>query len=325
MSDFEDKIRDSLRRADTESIPVAPLDPDEIAARTPRRAPGIGEARAWLAVAAAVVVIAGASFGAWSWRGPDPTTVPAFPAAAPLDSVLIDAFSGRENPRVNVDDAVTKQLYAMFFDQKAAGLLEPADLPEGELGFRALVVTPADTSLPVLRILPTAVYVNDSGSYLRLDDPDGQFYSRVYYAIRTLIPDDVRGALPAPNPKVPNVTATIPPATGSPAVWVLKDPEGVTRASTRLELEVTRVECSGGKTGTILQPEVSLGPSDIVIRAAAKPLGGGSQNCPGNDSVTVTITLPEPVGDRPLIDAACLEGSAVRTSFCAEGPARWKP
>ena len=310
-----------MRRADTEIIPVAPLDPDEIASRAPRRAPGIGVAGVWLAVAAAVVVIAGAGFGAW--RGPD-TTVPAAPAADPGATVLIDAFSGRENPRVNLDDAVTKQLYAMVSDQKAAGLLERAALPEQELGFRALVVTPADASLPVLRILPTAVYVNNSGSYLRLDDPDGQFYSRVYYAIRTLIPDDVRGALPAPNPKIPNVTATIPPATGSTAVWVLKNPKSVTRTSTRLELEVTRAECSGGKTGTILQPEVSLGPSDIVIRAAAEPLSG-PQICPGNDSVTVTVTLPEPVGDRQLIDAACLEGSAVRTSDCADGAARWKP
>ena len=324
MSEFEDKIRDSLRRADSEIIPVAPLDPDEIASRASGRAPRVGVARAWLAVAAAIVLVAGAGFGAWSWLGRG-SMVPAVPAAAPQSSVEIDVFSGRENPRVNLDEAVTRGLYAMLADQEAAGPLSPAAPPEEGLGFRGFILTPSDSSLPVLRILPTTVYVNRSGSYQQLPDPNMNFYNLIYDAIRPLIGDDVRAALPATNPEIPNVTATIPPAIGSTAVWVLKNPESVTRASTRFELEVTRAECSGGKTGTILQPEVSLGPSDIVIRAAAEPLGDGSQSCPGNDSVTVTVTLPEPVGDRPLIDAACLEGSAVRTSFCADGAARWKP
>jgi len=324
MSEFEDKIRDSLRRADSEIIPVAPLDPNEIASRAPGRAPRVGVARAWLAVAAAIVLVTGAGFGAWSWLGRG-STVPAAPAPVPQNSVEIDVFSGRENPRVNLDAAVTGQLYAMLSDQEAAGPLKPAALPEQGLGFRGFILIPADTSLPVLRILSTAVYVKGSGPYLRLDDPNEHFYTRVYDAIRPLIGEDVRGALPEPNPKIPNVTATIPPAIGSTAIWVLKNPKNVTKTSTRLELEVTRAECSGGKTGTILPPEVSFGPSGIVIRAAAEPLGDGSQSCPGNDSVTVTVMLPEPVGDRPLIDAACLEGSAVRTSFCADGAARWKP
>ena len=82
MSEFEDKIRDSLRRADTEIIPVAPLDPDEIASRASGRAPRVGVARAWLAVAAAIVLVAGAGFGAWSWLGRG-SMVPAVPAAAP--------------------------------------------------------------------------------------------------------------------------------------------------------------------------------------------------------------------------------------------------
>ena len=324
MSDFEGKIRDSLRRVDTAVIPVAPLDPDEIASRAPGRAPRVGVARAWLAVAAAIVLVAGAGFGAWSWLGRG-STVPAAPAAVPQSSVEIDVFSGRENPRVNLDAAITGQLYAMLSDQEAAGLLKPAALPEQGLGFRGFILTPADTSLPVLRILPTAVYVNRSGPYLRLDDPNERFYTRVYDAIRPLIGEDVRTALPETNPQVPNVTAAVPPAIGSPATWVLAKPKSVSRASISLELEVTRVECSGGKTGTILQPVVSMGPEDIVIRADAQPLTGGSHSCQGNDSVTVTITLPEPVGDRPLMDAVCLEGRTVRTSYCADGAARWKP
>lgn len=324
MSDFEDKIRDNLRRVDTAVIPVVPLDPDEIASRAPRRGGWAGAARNWLAVAAAIVLVAGAGLGAWSWLGRG-STVPAAPAAAPQSSVEIDVFSGRENPRVDLDAAVTTSLYAMLADQEGAGLLRPAVLPEQGLGFRGFVLTPADSSLPVLRILPTAVYVNRSGSYQQLPDPNMHFYNRVYDAIRPLIGDDVRDALPATNPEIPNVTATIPPAIGSPAIWVLAKPKSVSRASTSLELKVTRLECASGKTGTILQPVVSVGPGDIVIRADAEPLTGGGGDCQGNDSVTVTVPLPEPVGDRPLIDAACLEGRTLRTSLCAEGPARWTP
>ncbi len=224
-------------------------------------------------MAAAIVLVAGAGFGAWSWLGRG-STVPAAPAAAPQSSVEIDVFSGRENPRVNLDAAVTRRRCMRCSPtRKAAGLLRPAVLPEQGLGFRGFVLTPADSSLPVLRILPTTVYVNRSGSYQQLPDPNMHFYNRVYDAIRPLIGDDVRAALPATNPEIPNVTATIPPATGSTCGLGAQNPKSVTRTSTRLELEVTRAECSGGKTGTILQPGGVLGPSDIVIRAAAEPLG----------------------------------------------------
>jgi hypothetical protein len=104
MGEFEDKIPDSLG-------------PNEIASRASGRAPRLGVARAWLAVAAAIVLVAGAGFGAWSWLGRG-SMVPAVAAAAPQSSVEIDAFSGRENPRVNLDEAVTRGLYAMLADQE---------------------------------------------------------------------------------------------------------------------------------------------------------------------------------------------------------------
>ncbi len=99
----------------------------------------------------------------------------------------------------------------------------------------------------------------------------------------------------------------------------------MTSRTTSLVLRVTRLECSGGKTGDLLEPVVSSGDNEIIIRTDAAPLGGGNHTCPGNDSVEVTVILPEPVGDRSLVDAACLQGEAVRTSFCATGAVRWTP
>ena len=70
---------------------------------------------------------------------------------------------------------------------------------------------------------------------------------------------------------------------------------------------------------------VSTSTDDIVVRTDAVANPPGMYNCLGNDSVAVTVTLSEPIGDRTLIDAACLAGDAVRTSSCQTGAIRWTP
>ena len=95
---------------------------------------------------------------------------------------------------------------------------------------------------------------------------------------------------------------------GAAATWTLVDSERVTATSTTVTIEVTRAECSSGVTGAIAQPVVSLGIDDIIIRVDAEPLPGNEpQNCQGNDSVQMTVSLHEPIGDRALVDAACLK------------------
>ena len=146
-------------------------------------------------------------------------------------------------------------------------------------------------------------------------------------------PDPDPQASPAPDHEartafsaIPDVTATIPPQVGAAATWTLADSERVTATSTTVTIEVTRAECSSGVTGAIAQPVVSLGIDDIIIRVDAEPLPGNEpQNCQGNDSVQMTVSLHEPIGDRALVDAACLKGPAVRTSFCETGATRWSP
>ncbi|MFT4110123.1 hypothetical protein [Propionicimonas sp.] len=331
MDEFEQEIRDSLQRAGEVALAVAPLDPDEIAsspARRGARPPWGGSVRPWIAAAAAVALLAG-TLGVVVWLGGG-RAVPAVPAPAATVAgsggrVVVELYSGRENPEVALDAGVADELYLMLADQEAAGLLEPGDAPTPGLGFGGLVVVPADSSRPSLRVLPTAVYLDRGGRPSRLDDPDGAFYSRVYDAVGPLLDEEVRRVLPDTDPAIPDVTATIPPQRGATATWVVAEPQKLAAGSTTVVLAVTRLECSGGKTGDLLEPSVSMGADEVIIRVDAAPLGAGSRTCPGNDAVEVAVGLPEPLGDRRLVDAACLEGDAVRTSECATGAVRWKP
>ena len=70
---------------------------------------------------------------------------------------------------------------------------------------------------------------------------------------------------------------------------------------------------------------VSLGDKEVVIRIDAKVRPAGASTCQSNDPVRVRVTLSEPLGNRRLVDAACLAGAAVRTAACADGAVRWKP
>lgn len=329
MSEFEQKIRESLRRADDLVIPVAPLDAGDIMSNPQTRGSTAGSGRRWVAAAAAVVVVAAGGLGSWAWlqRDGGVAAVPVSPAtpAAASAMVEVDLYSGRENPRVPLELAVVRELYAMLADQEAAGELRRTGTPDLALGFRGFVVTPADGSLPRLRILPDRVVVDRDGDYRQLQDPNMLFYNRVYDAVRPRVDADVREALPDSNPTIPAVTATVPPAVGTPAVWTLASPKDVDRTSTSLSLRASRLECASGKTGKLLAPVVSLGAADIVIRVDAAPLTSGAQTCQANNSVTITVILPQAIGDRSLVDAACLEGRAVRSRNCADGGTRWIP
>ncbi|MGC3955843.1 MAG: hypothetical protein QM804_16630 [Propionicimonas sp.] len=113
---------------------------------------------------------------------------------------------------------------------------------------------------------------------------------------------------------------------GAAGTWRLVNAEQVGPDSTQLAIAVTRVECNGGVTGEVLRPVVAYSRSEVVIRAlVARIEGDGPRSCPENDWVETTVKLAEPIGDRELVDAACLAGEAVETSVCAEGPVRWTP
>ena len=111
-----------------------------------------------------------------------------------------------------------------------------------------------------------------------------------------------------------------PPALG---LWELADPSSVTSESTTLELGVTRLECSNGVTGEVLDPHVIYEHDRILIRTDVAPLGLDAANCQGNDVVPIVVELAEPVGDRDLVDAACSDDRAASTVFCEDDGVRW--
>lgn len=255
-------------------------------------------------------------------------------AHAPVASgttVNVNIYSGRENPpAVDLDPNVADELYAVLADQ--AESLKEIDPSEGQFGMPAFLVTSEQADRPELWVMREVVYVLDSDDRLHeLLDPDGLFFHNIFDAIRDSLPDEVvklideLDAQPT-EPVEPGIPSDGPEQVGDLGTWVLLDPGQVTSASTEITIGVTRLDCSSGVTGEVLEPVVEYTDSHVIIRADVAVIDHNlPQTCQGNDEVPVAVKLSEPIGDRPLVDAACLAGDAVTTSFCAEGPVRWRP
>ncbi|WP_439566053.1 hypothetical protein [Microcella sp.] len=69
---------------------------------------------------------------------------------------------------------------------------------------------------------------------------------------------------------------------------------------------------------------MTVSPTDIANAFTVSPLQTGAAGCPGNDQVEYVVELPEPLGDRRLIDEACVSTEAANTVYC-EISARFAP
>ena len=109
-------------------------------------------------------------------------------------------------------------------------------------------------------------------------------------------------------------------SSGDPATWELR--QDVTETNESLDIGVTRLGCASGVTGEVLEPRVTYEAERIVVEVDVALIGDGAHNCQGNDVVPVTVPLDEPVGQRQIVDGACLDGEAATTLFC-ESEVRW--
>ena len=109
---------------------------------------------------------------------------------------------------------------------------------------------------------------------------------------------------------------------GETAVWELADPSSVSPRSEQVDLLISRLECASGVTGATLPPIVSLGEADVVIRVDASWNATSGGTCPANDLVPVTVPLGEPLGQRALVDGACLREDTARTTSCQDSGVR---
>lgn len=251
------------------------------------------------------------------------TVTPTPSTAAPAgSSVEVDVFSGRPNPVVVLDPGLVDQLYLRLADRDAAGEVRAAAEPTSTLGFRGFVVHPTDAARSALRIVPSGAYLIGQPTKLSRST---DYYDLVYLALRDHLAPEVLAALPAPSIPLTTTSVSAPPLVGVAATWVLADPGKVTPASTSIVVKATRAQCSDGKTGRLRAPVVSTSASDVVVRIDAEPNPPGAYSCPGNDAVEVTVQLPEPLGRRRLLDASCLSGDLLTTSFCSDGAVRWTP
>lgn len=117
------------------------------------------------------------------------------------------------------------------------------------------------------------------------------------------------------------------PEPGAEGVWELLHPTEVSPESKSIEIGVIRLACAGGETGEIAKPLVGYEQDRVVIRADVVPPADleAANDCQGNNSVPVTVHFDEALGNRELIDGACIAGEARTTSFCEPEAARWTP
>jgi hypothetical protein len=67
---------------------------------------------------------------------------------------------------------------------------------------------------------------------------------------------------------------------------------------------VTESACASGQSSAdrIIGPDIQVSADAIVVTFRVKALLGVSQTCPSNPPTRVTVRLPEPLGDRVLLD-----------------------
>lgn len=117
---------------------------------------------------------------------------------------------------------------------------------------------------------------------------------------------------------------------GDGAHWTV-DSDAVKKSSVSFVADVQRMGCAGGVTGRVRKPAVELRRSAIVVTFTVAPhIAGG--DCPMNPQVPYTVKLGERVGNRRLLDGACLAARRAGTqngacSVNGEPPTaiRWAP
>lgn len=88
------------------------------------------------------------------------------------------------------------------------------------------------------------------------------------------------------------------------AEWAL-DPDfpKPTAQSREIHALIREQDCSGGipAFGRIAEPVAEYGNGELVLTIGVQTIGG---TCPGNPTTPVTIVLPEPLGNRDLLDGS---------------------
>lgn len=96
----------------------------------------------------------------------------------------------------------------------------------------------------------------------------------------------------------------IPPGVGLARFRVAPGVE-LTRDAIEISVLVTEMACNSGQDarGRIRQPLVLTDAESVTVVMTVRPRGGG-QECPSNPETPFLLELPEPLGDRALLDGS---------------------
>lgn len=118
---------------------------------------------------------------------------------------------------------------------------------------------------------------------------------------------DITGmsATPSSTPSAePASSAVLVPITG-PATWTHDPAAEIGPNTIEFTAWVTETDCASGQSseGRIVGPDIRVSPAAVVVtfRVRKRSLFG-AEECPSNPATPVVVHLPEPLGDRPLLD-----------------------
>jgi hypothetical protein len=101
------------------------------------------------------------------------------------------------------------------------------------------------------------------------------------------------------------LVACTPSETGQygPATWALDPAADVGAETTEFTAWVTELGCASGRSSAdrIRGPDIQISDGTVMVTFGVVPLGG-AQECQGNPPTAGTVQLPEPLGERRLLD-----------------------
>lgn len=109
------------------------------------------------------------------------------------------------------------------------------------------------------------------------------------------------------------------------ATWDLVEDQTPDSATTAFTVDVTRLGCNSGETGTVNDPNIEMSDTQVVITFTVSPGEPSSADCQGNNAVSYDVELPEALGERELVDGGCASTEATSTAPCQPSGVRYTP
>lgn len=104
------------------------------------------------------------------------------------------------------------------------------------------------------------------------------------------------------------------------ATWVVDPDDPPTSEDQVISVLVTRVRCTDGAAGPLLEPELSAFEEGVTIMFTSAP---GTDDCPADEPVRREVDLGAPLGDRFLTDGICGGQEEGLIPACDDGTVRW--